>query len=1488
MLIDSGAMVTLVHEEFIKDSSVHIHPTTKVISGVTGDSMKVVGEADVKIEIADEEYSYPCIVVRNMEHSMLLGYDLLCKRGYVLDFSGSDQINTETTPVVLRLNRCTNIPPLAGKILKLIPRDKIKSGQEVWVIPEELPEKGVRVEESVSSISTDGRVIVSIINENNHSVTLDRCTKLATLMTQDAYSVNFISTDLKSPNHPELIAAPTESKFNKLSGENRVEAILKEMDISSLNLQQKNIVRRLVSERATSFALEGEYLPYTALVQPAIPTGDANPIRKRPYRMPEYQKEHLDKILRKLMEEEIIKPSSSNWATPMLLIPKKQPNTFRLVCDYRDTLNKVILKDCYPLPLINDLLDNLRSSKIFSTIDLKQGYHQLKIKPEDTHKTAFVCCKGLYEYIRLPMGLQISTGVFQRLLENLFSDLIGKCMVVYIDDLVVYSETEEQHEVDLRMVMERLSTASLSMKPDKCYFFQHTITYLGHEISAQGVYPNKAKLKCIAEFPIPRVLRQLRSFLGLCSYYRRFIKDFAKIAKVLTDRTKGKRPWSWGEEEQQAFENLKTKLMNPPILSYPRFDCQFILFTDASDEALGAVLSQVQDGEEKVIAYGSKRLNSRECNYSTVEKEAYAVVTFLEEYRCYLLGRHFVVVTDHKPLQWLTSMKEPRGRLGRWSLKLSEFDYEVKYRPGRVNSNADALSRIPVMCVEETEQGEVISARRLKVAQQKDQWCQALLNFLRHGALPPNDEKLAKMVILEADRHHIRPDGLLTIIPDGRIPIATAPGAVPTVLVPNSMKEEIMNLFHDHLTAGHLGFLKCLRRVQERYYWKGMYSDMEKYIKGCRSCAMMKTPPIIRRAMMGRYTRVVRPFQKIVMDIVGTIHPSSYMGNSCILVITDEFTKYGDAIPLPNMTAPTVAKALVTQYFCKHGAVEELLTDRASNFCSSLMKEVAALYQMTMSHGAAFNPRTQGSCERFNRTLIQMLSNYCQEDPKHWDEWIPFVLFAYNTSLHSSTLYTPYELVYGRKPILPMEAMMSAPSKSYRTGADYKAELAYKLYITHQQARNNMDEAQRKHDIYYNLKANIRDFQVGDTVYITNKKRKKCYKSKKFKPRFIGPYLVVEKLGDITYRLKDEESGKLEIVNVSRMKLGYYQRVSQKPLNSTKKQNSHNVTKKQAVRSSERLKQLDAERHQEGEEVLYKIYGTDDEEEAIDDEDDEGNNSDTDTTDTEMTEDEETRVQPEASKVPKQDQQKYERKQSQKENVEIAEMSADNIETEQIYDETNELNMEGRPIHDVVSGQTSAANDLNTKDTASKTDTEKVVGEADKLDAEMRDSRKGSSLHGEADASPLLAPLERSADLPPLLPKEQRKSSQQGSRSFQVRPPLSPYEKVGEKPLSEQNKQKLQKRFDKDWPRILKACKKFNRKCELSMEGLTAMEQQYMQYLCDVEERKLNINSETWGSGCEAPRRSSRKKTGRLDATNVNTVIIYSRGMVNNGKYMLM
>ena len=530
------------------------------------------------------------------------------------------------------------------------------------------------------SVARNGKAITTILNNTTSPVSLD--------LSAPILVEKFNKNDLKEINLNNLENF-SNSKF-------QIENLIR---TNHMNIEEKNKITKLCKEFSDIFYNENTALSFTNKIKHQIKTTDETPIYTKSYRYPYIHKKEVESQINKMLDQNIIRPSNSPWSSPIWVVPKKMDASgkqkWRVVVDYRK-LNEKTIDDKYPLPNITDLLDKLGRCQYFSTLDLASGFHQIQMNEEDIQKTAFSCENGHYEYLRMPFGLKNAPSTFQRVMDNILRGIHNEKCAVYLDDVIIYSTSLDEHIQKLREIFQRFRDSNFKIQLDKSEFLKKEVAYLGHVVTPEGVKPNPDKIKAIKQYPIPNTTKQIKGFLGLLGYYRRFINNFAKLTKPLTKCLKKNAKIEHNDEFKSCFETCKNILINEPILQYPNFSRPFNLTTDASNVALGAVLSQGPIGKDLPVAYASRTLNESEQNYSTIEKELLCIVWATKYFRPYLFGRKFNIITDHKPLQWLFSLKDPNSKLLRWRIKLEEFDYKILYKKGTLNTNADALSRIEI------------------------------------------------------------------------------------------------------------------------------------------------------------------------------------------------------------------------------------------------------------------------------------------------------------------------------------------------------------------------------------------------------------------------------------------------------------------------------------------------------------------------------------------------------------------------------------------------------------------------------------------------------------------------------------------------------------------------------------------------------------------------------------------------------------------------
>ncbi|KRY26847.1 Transposon Ty3-I Gag-Pol polyprotein, partial [Trichinella spiralis] len=580
-------------------------------------------------------------------------------------------------------------------------------------------------------------------------------------------------------------------------------------------------------------------------------------------------------------------------------------------------------------------------------------------------------------------------------------------------------KTAEDHTARLREVFRRLREVGLKVKPAKCRLMKRRVAYLGHIISEKGIATDPSKTSAVREWPTPTCVSELRQFLGLASYYRKFVNGFANVAAPLHRLLEKGAEWDWSKACQSACDALKYHLTSAPVLAYPDFHRQFIVDVDASGDDLGAVLSQREGKAERVVAYASPTLAKAERRYCATRREMLGLVWALREFRPYLYGQRFLVRTDHSCLRWLTTFKEPEGQVARWLESLAELDVEVEHRAGRLHGNADALSR--TNC---TQCGRLNFKGQLLAAQQADPEIQLLRQWLVGASwqveCPPECSR--DMHVLWQQRcSWVDEDGLIWRHCRG----LTAEEGVKQELVPRALRNEVLQSMHDSRYAGHLGERRTLARVRSRFHWPGMSGDVYTWCRTCTQCERRKGPTknncAPMQAMAAGY-----PLQRVGMDIHGPVE-NTPSGNRYVLVLTDYFTKWTVPFPLANMEASTVAKVLVEKYIAYFGAPDYLHSDQGRSFEKSVVLEMCRLFGIKKTRSSLYHRQGNGQAERFNRTLLDMLSIMVDGNQGQWDGMLPFVMLAYNSSVQESTGVTPAIAMLGPELRLPMDVQIENP-----------------------------------------------------------------------------------------------------------------------------------------------------------------------------------------------------------------------------------------------------------------------------------------------------------------------------------------------------------------------------------------------------------------------------------------------------------------------------
>ncbi|XP_076299573.1 uncharacterized protein LOC143218325 [Lasioglossum baleicum] len=584
----------------------------------------------------------------------------------------------------------------------------------------------------------------------------------------------------------------------------------------------------------------------TNLIEHRIKLLDETPLKQRYQPRNPAMQAIINEEVAKMLNDRVIEPSSSPWSSPVVVVKKKDGKP-RFCVDFR-RLNDRSEKDAYPLPHIQATLEKLRGARYLTTLDLKNGYWQVPLEDASRPPTAFtVPGKGLFQFRVMPFGLHSAPATFQRLFDRIIGPELEPYAFAYLDDIIIASKTLEEHQRHLREVFRRLRAAGLRLNPDKCRFCVSSLRYLGHIVDQQGIRTDPEKTSAIAKITAPKNIREVRRFHVMASWYRRFVPNFAEIVEPLTQLTRKNAKWKWTEAEEKAFQTLKDKLVTTPVLACPDFEQPFTLQTDASDHGLGVVLIQGPANKERVIAYASHTLSTTERNYSATEKECLAVVWGIRKMKPYLEGYHFTVLTDHQALRWLQQIDSPTGRLARWALELQQYDFDIQYRPGKLNHVADALSRIE----------PVPGVSLLRTKPRNDSWYEKKMEAVQHDpASVPNSR------IYEGKLQRRIPHQLDYNEPDS--------GNAWRICIPATDREAVLRQFHDDPTAGHLGIAKTSVRIAQRYHWPGMFRDIARHVRSCVSCQQYKSPPVPPPGRL-HANPGTQPWHTVSVDLVGPL-----------------------------------------------------------------------------------------------------------------------------------------------------------------------------------------------------------------------------------------------------------------------------------------------------------------------------------------------------------------------------------------------------------------------------------------------------------------------------------------------------------------------------------------------------------------------------------------------------------------------------------------
>ena len=847
--------------------------------------------------------------------------------------------------------------------------------------------------------------------------------------------------------------------------------------------------------------------------------------------------EHELKTLREYLEENLAKgfisPSDSPAASPILFV-KKKDGSLRLCVDYRG-LNRITIRNRYPLPLIDELLDRLREARFFTRIDLRGAYNLLRIAKGDEWKTAFRTRYGLFQYNVMPFGLTNAPASFQHLMNDTFKDMLDRSLIIYLDDLLIYSSTLKQHQEHVSAVLARLRQAGLYAKAEKCQFSTSQTEFLGFVVSDQGVAMDPSKTEVITNWPVPKSVHDVQVFLGFCNFYRKFIPQYSRTAYPLTQLLRKEAqsaPFAWHNDAQHAFEQLRSAFGTDTILRHFDPTRPIIVETDASDFAVAAVLSQTFDqGARHPIAFFSKKLDPAQLNYPIFDKEMFAIVAAFKHWRQYLEGAKFQVqvLTDHRSLEYFTTTKQLNRRQARWSELLADFDFVIQYRPGAQAGLPDALTRRSDMrpkdrgpsLMQEHNPGNfqtLLKPHQLRLAATgiltvksditdkirdalpRDPWTSLLLERVHLGSAPPG--------------FAINSMNLLTYQDSVCVPEV------------DDLRLLIVQDRHDSPAAGHPGRRKTLSLVRRSFFWLGMSKFVHSFVDSCETCRRIKA---VRHKPYGHLKSLPvppLPWSSISMDLIEQLPPSSDF--TAILVVVDRLTKMAIFVPTTNeLDAPKLAKLFLRHVYSKHGLPTSIVSDRGSEFTSHFWRSLSTLLGIENHFSSAYHPQSDGQTERINQVLEQFLRGYSNHLQTDWSDLLPLAEFSYNNAEHASTQLTPFFANYGYHPRFSFDNTDPASLPLFPAARSY----ADQLKQLHEYVRGELDKANRRSAEQFDKhRLPSPQFQPGDRVWLSADNIRSLRPTKKLDYRRLGPFSVSEVISSHAYRLQLPPSMKIHNV----------------------------------------------------------------------------------------------------------------------------------------------------------------------------------------------------------------------------------------------------------------------------------------------------------------------------------------------------------------------
>lgn len=1101
--VDSGATLTLINS----DTAVKLDlprvsvegPFVKIISGTVEKLREVT---DLCIEYKQTKLTLKAFIINNLPVDLLLGLNWLYSSKVTLDFSKDGEV---------RIPQENLLREAFGLLVDMIneqfyPRDNtaiyahnyqvvcIQSNESLCgsytLVPTVNQTHGIKIPPCMAFL-VHGKGYIIIKNYTNHTILLNKTTALGIVEIPDSD----LSPTVESNETDEFIAADL-APWEPPNSTN-------ELTINQgLDEEYKQKFLNIIAKYSSLFTPLTKYGQVKNFEFTINLKEDYKPFTASPYEKTEIERKLITDQMEEMLKFDVIRKSNAaEFCSPVFTVTKRDGGR-RFVVDFRK-LNQETVDLRWPIPNVQSILDVLSNNSYFTTLDMKSGYWQVPMSEKDKAKTAFVTHMGTYEFNVLPFGLKCAPAFFQNMVDSILDSLRWNICVVYLDDIIITGKTIDEHLENCDKVLKRLDEAQLKINLNKSKFGFNEIEYLGYCVSIEGTSPVKKNIEPIALFPTPATVKEVKSFLGMVNFYRDFIPSFASLTDPLNNLTRKNVPFEWTQDCEQSFQKVKELITSAPVLAFFDDSKEIRIYTDACKKGIGGILNQVHDGKERLVICVSRSTTRPEKNYSITELEGLAIVWTLTKLRQYLIGREFILFTDHhalcfilngQPMQPKSKTLRYNDRMIRWLLRLPDFKFTVVHKPGTSLQHADCISRFPQPIEAQNEPDELPIFLNITWEPWDKTWPKIQI-------MQEEDSELKELQKQHPDKF-CKKQGLIYNIEKEK-------DTSPRLFIPKELRIRIIEYLHDD--SGHFGITRTTKNIVDRFYWPGMNEQIKQYIKSCQICQRHSYKKYKKNYPITPICNQVGDFFELVgVDAVGPL-PMTVNGNKYILVMIDYFTKWAEAKAVRNLTAITTIK-FYDEVFHRLGFPKRILSDNGSNFVAEETKKYLDDHAIIHSKATPYHPETNGLCERFNKTLKHVLTKALDGKTKgKWDRYLCGATWYYNTSVHDTISNTPYFMVFKREPTLKVDRMFNLKKKS-------EAKNLKKWLTSLKEVKKKLSNKATKMSNAF--KSKTKTFAKGDLI----KWKPRGQMRQAFEAKWQGPYKIKEVISPTTYIIEDKES----------------------------------------------------------------------------------------------------------------------------------------------------------------------------------------------------------------------------------------------------------------------------------------------------------------------------------------------------------------------------